>query len=237
MGNISLKGPFLNSKQQPLNTAKQNAVIQNLSKHIKNNTAVDVHIIDTLGYETSLIRGASLGGKGIDAAKDKVKLHLNIDDVQTKEDACWFAYSSPYVAEGKTGLYSMPQIGDTVQLYIPNHREEEAFVRSSLREGGNLRSWETPSVKYWGNPFGKELKFSGNELRMTAQENHVFMKLHDNEGIELHSKDANVLHTFGKRVERLINQGRNMEWEDISEAGEAPACFLWRLVRGATITV
>ncbi|CAH8244590.1 EndoU domain-containing protein [Paenibacillus melissococcoides] len=140
------------------------------------------------------IRGASLAGKVIDAAKDKVKLHLNIDDVQTKEEACWFPYSSPYVAGGKTGLYSMPQIGDSVQLYIPNHREEEAFVRSSFREGGNSPKLSNPSVKYWGNPFGKELKFNGNELRMTAQENHVFMKLHDNEGIELHSKDAIVLH-------------------------------------------
>ncbi|MFL1676359.1 contractile injection system protein, VgrG/Pvc8 family [Paenibacillus thiaminolyticus] len=141
------------------------------------------------------IRGASLAGKVIDAAKDKVKLHLNIDDVQTKEDAYWFPYSSPYVAEGKTGLYCMPQIGDTVQLYIPNHREEEAFVRSSFREGGNSPKLSNPDVKYWGNPFGKELKFNGNELRMTAQENHVFMKLHDNEGIELHSKDAIVVHS------------------------------------------
>ncbi|WCF08122.1 contractile injection system protein, VgrG/Pvc8 family [Paenibacillus thiaminolyticus] len=140
------------------------------------------------------IRGISLAGKVIDAVKDKVKLHLNIDDVQTKEDACWFPYSSPYVAEGKTGLYCIPQIGDTVQLYIPNHREEEAFVRSSLRQGGNSPKLGNPGVKYWGNPFGKELRFSGNELRMTAQENHVFMKLHDTEGIELHSKEAIVLH-------------------------------------------
>ncbi|BFH71439.1 hypothetical protein J27TS7_32090 [Paenibacillus dendritiformis] len=140
------------------------------------------------------IQGASLAGKVIDAAKDKVKLHLNIDDVQRKEDACWFSYSSPYMAEGKTGLYCMPQIGDSVQLYIPNPREEEAFVRSSLREGGNSPKLGNPGVKYWGNPLGKEIKFSGNELRMTAQENHVFVKLHDNEGIELHSKDAIVLH-------------------------------------------
>ncbi|WCR26049.1 hypothetical protein L3476_22615 [Paenibacillus thiaminolyticus] len=141
------------------------------------------------------IRGASLAGKVIDAAKDKVKLHLNIDDVQTKEDAYWFPYSSPYVAGGKTGLYGMPQIGDSVQLYIPNYREEEAFVRSSLREGGNSPKLGNPSVKYWGNPFGKEIKFNGNELRMTAQENHIFMKLHETEGIELHSKDAIFLHS------------------------------------------
>ncbi|WP_242069479.1 contractile injection system protein, VgrG/Pvc8 family, partial [Paenibacillus dendritiformis] len=141
------------------------------------------------------IRGASLAGKVIDAAKDKVKIHLNIDDVQTKEDACWFPYSSPYVAEGKTGLYCMPQIGDSVQLYIPNYREEEAFVRSSFRQEGNSPKLGNPSVKYWGNPLGKEIKFSGNELRMTAQENHVFVKLHDNKGIELHSKDAIVVHS------------------------------------------
>ncbi|WP_052516570.1 contractile injection system protein, VgrG/Pvc8 family [Paenibacillus popilliae] len=140
------------------------------------------------------IRGASLEGKVIDAAQDKVKLHLNIDDVQTQEDACWFPYSSPYVTGGKTGLYCMPQIGDSVQLYVPNHREEESFVRSSLRQEGNSPKLEQPNEKYWGNPSGKEIKFSGNELRMTAQEEHVFVKLHESEGIELHSQDAIILH-------------------------------------------
>lgn len=55
LGNISLKGPFLNNNRQPLTTAQQEAVIKNLTKHVNNNTAVDVHIIDTLGLESNVI--------------------------------------------------------------------------------------------------------------------------------------------------------------------------------------
>ncbi|MFD3257538.1 hypothetical protein ACE3MQ_02875 [Paenibacillus lentus] len=69
LGNISLKGTFLNSKQQPLNPAQQQAVIQNLTKPIKNNTAVDVHIIDTLGWSKEVVTGLK------EALKDsKVKI-------------------------------------------------------------------------------------------------------------------------------------------------------------------
>lgn len=63
LGNISLKGPFLNSKQEPLNLAQQNAVIENLKKHIKHNTAVDVHIVDTLGLNKNVVNGLKEGLK------------------------------------------------------------------------------------------------------------------------------------------------------------------------------
>lgn len=145
------------------------------------------------------ICGSSLEGKVIDVAKDKVKVHLKIDSSQAKEDACWFPYSSPYVGGGTTGFYSMPQIGDTVLLYFPNIHEDEAFARTSIRHGGNSPKLESPGVKYWGNPFGKEIKFGRNELAITAQDQHVFIKLNNINGIELHSKDAMFLHT-GKDI-------------------------------------
>ncbi|MFK0522831.1 WXG100 family type VII secretion target [Paenibacillus illinoisensis] len=63
LGNISLKGPFLNARQEPLNLAQQNAVIENLKKHIKHNTAVDVHIVDTLGLNKDVVKGLKNGLK------------------------------------------------------------------------------------------------------------------------------------------------------------------------------
>ena len=57
LGNVSLKGPFLNSKQQPLTPVQQEAVIKSLTKHINHNTAVDVHIIDTLGLNQEVVKG------------------------------------------------------------------------------------------------------------------------------------------------------------------------------------
>ncbi|SCY35841.1 WXG100 family type VII secretion target [Paenibacillus polysaccharolyticus] len=63
LGNISLKGPFLNARQEPLNVDQQNAVIENLKKHIKHNTAVDVHIVDTLGLNKEVVNGLKEGLK------------------------------------------------------------------------------------------------------------------------------------------------------------------------------
>lgn len=55
LGDVSLKGPFLNNNRQPLTSAQQEAVIKNLTKHINNNMAVDAHIIDTLGLDAKVI--------------------------------------------------------------------------------------------------------------------------------------------------------------------------------------
>lgn len=63
LGNISLKGPFLNARQEPLNVNQQNAVIENLKKHIRHNTAVDVHIVDTLGLNKEVVNGLKEGLK------------------------------------------------------------------------------------------------------------------------------------------------------------------------------
>lgn len=61
LGNISLKGPFLNAQKQPLTQVQQQAVIKNLQKHINTNTAVDVHIIDTLGLNDDVINALQEG--------------------------------------------------------------------------------------------------------------------------------------------------------------------------------
>lgn len=61
LGNISLKGPFLNAQKQPLTQVQQQAVIKNLQKHISTNTAVDVHIIDTLGLSNDVINALQDG--------------------------------------------------------------------------------------------------------------------------------------------------------------------------------
>ncbi|MCM3340840.1 contractile injection system protein, VgrG/Pvc8 family [Paenibacillus sp. MER TA 81-3] len=142
------------------------------------------------------ICGASLEGKIIDVTKDKVQVHLNIDSAQAKQEACWFPYSSVYTAEGNSGFYCMPQMGDAVQVYFPSRQEEEAVALNSVRRGGrDSPKMANPGVKYWGTNFGKEVKFGSNDLVLTAKENHVFVKMDEHEGIEIHSKQAIVFHT------------------------------------------
>ena len=56
LGNVSLKGPFLNASKEPLTVAQQQGVIKSLQKHISNNTAVDAHIIDALGLNDDIVQ-------------------------------------------------------------------------------------------------------------------------------------------------------------------------------------
>ncbi|RNB62105.1 hypothetical protein EDM57_00020, partial [Brevibacillus gelatini] len=138
------------------------------------------------------ICGAALEGRIIDVRKDTVKIHLDIDPQQPKATASWFPYSTFYTAEGNSGFYCMPQLGDAVKLYFSTPEEEGAMAISSVRKGGgSTAKTGNPGIKYWGTNFGKELMMGGKELVLTAKESEegqIFIKLHEEDGIEIHSE-------------------------------------------------
>ncbi|NTU21984.1 hypothetical protein HPY28_16775 [Brevibacillus sp. HB1.2] len=137
------------------------------------------------------ICGAALEGKIIDIQKDTVKIHLDIDQKQPKAEASWFPYATVYSAEGNSGFHCMPQMGDSVKLYFSTPDEEGAMAVSSVRKGGgSTAKTGNPGIKYWGTNFGKELMMGGKELVLTAKESkegNIFIKLHEEDGIEIHS--------------------------------------------------
>ncbi|WP_139488159.1 contractile injection system protein, VgrG/Pvc8 family [Brevibacillus dissolubilis] len=143
------------------------------------------------------LTGASLEGKVIEISKDTIKVHLDIDKEQNKSKACWFPYSTFYSAEGNSGWYCMPQLGDSVKLYLPSHREEEAIANSSVRKGGGSQpKTSDPGTKYIGTDKGKELKMAGKELMLSAlasKQGNIFIKLNEDTGVEVHSLKPMVI--------------------------------------------
>lgn len=134
------------------------------------------------------ICGASLEGKVIEVMGDQVRVHLSIDEQQNKSEASWFPYDTGFSAEGHTGWYVMPELGDTVQLQFPNERESEGFVKSSIRRSKSSTPKLTdPDVKYWGTNRGKELKLSPSEVLVTAKMNKVYIQL-DQNGVQVQSE-------------------------------------------------
>ncbi|MGG1158451.1 hypothetical protein ABE237_20520 [Brevibacillus formosus] len=137
------------------------------------------------------ICGAALEGKIIDIQKDTVKIHLDIDPKQPKAEASWFPYATVYSAEGNSGFHCMPQMGDSVKLYFSTPDEEGAMAVSFVRKGGgSTAKTGNPGIKYWGTNFGKELMMGGKGLVLTAKESkegNIFIKLHEEDGIEIHS--------------------------------------------------
>jgi hypothetical protein len=139
------------------------------------------------------IVGLSIEGRVLEVAKDTVKVQLEIDAEQKAEEAWWFPYSSVYTAEGNSGWYCMPEIDDYVRIYFPAKKEEEAVAVNSARKDSNpsdKNKLEDPDIKYFRTKSGKELMFSPSEIIVTGKDNEIFLRLNDEDGIEIYSKKA-----------------------------------------------
>ncbi|MCX7748283.1 MAG: contractile injection system protein, VgrG/Pvc8 family [Clostridia bacterium] len=136
----------------------------------------------------TLISGVSVEGKVIDIHEDHIRVHLEIDYSQNKEEAYWFPYSTFYTAEGNTGWYCMPELDDSVKLYFPTHEEDEGVIINSIRKGTTgADKIHNPDIKYFRTKFGKEILFSEKEIIITAKDGEVLMRLNEDEGIEVFS--------------------------------------------------
>jgi len=136
-----------------------------------------------------LLAGVSIEGTVLAIQKDQVQLHLSIDSEQKKEEATWFSLATPYSAEGHSGFYSPPEEGDQVHLLFPTSQETAAFVRQSVRKSGDTNPKTADSkTAYWGTAKGKHLKFDPQSVELTATEGAVFLQLHQESGITIHSK-------------------------------------------------
>ena len=112
--------------------------------------------------------GLSLYGEVIRIIGDRVQMELYIEDGPIKpESSCPFPLATSYVAEGHSGLYLMPEIGDTVELYIPGSRESKEYVRTEVPEGKRSVSGGTQH-KMWGHPDGPSIGMSSDEVTVQA---------------------------------------------------------------------
>lgn len=158
----------------------------------------------------SELTGASVQGKVIDVAKDTVKVHLEIDPVQNKSEAHWFPYASVYTAEGNSGWYCMPELGDHVRVYFPSNKEEEGTASSSVRQDNSEQETNKlgdPNYKYFRTASGKEIMMGPNEVTISAKDGEVFIKLNEQDGIEIVSakgiqliSDQDIVLDAGKKL-------------------------------------
>ncbi|WP_129599955.1 hypothetical protein [Anaerophilus nitritogenes] len=145
------------------------------------------------------IKGVSIDGKVLAREKDKLKLHLSIDTTQSINQANWYQLDTSYTTEGKTGFYSTPQIGDSVNLYIKGTDEREAYVKSVNRlDGEENPKVQDPSTKYYGTIHGKEMKLGSKELSFSTVENVLYIKMADETGVEVTSNNDIQIKTENK---------------------------------------
>ncbi|MGP0576971.1 DNA/RNA non-specific endonuclease [Paenibacillus peoriae] len=144
-------------------------------------TEQDIHYAR---YENDQVTGISLTGTVLKVQQDFVQLQLDIDPKQDTAKACWFPVATRYVAEEHSGWYDMPEIGEQVELYLPAHLEQDAYVTDSLRQQRHTNG--QPNVKVWQHVQGSGVEMSEQELTLSTS-GEFSITLHESSGITIDS--------------------------------------------------
>ncbi|MGO4532499.1 hypothetical protein AB4Z30_25735, partial [Paenibacillus sp. 2TAF8] len=146
--------------------------------------------------------GLSLYGEVTWVIGDHVQIQLPIDEGPMAQGAaCPYPVAPAYAAEGHSGLYIMPEIGDTVELYFPSSLESGAYIRHSISEGKRSANGGTDH-KVWGHPAGSSIGMSPEEVTLQARSG-LSITLND-QGVVLNSpgnlsiQGSNILLAAGK---------------------------------------
>lgn len=140
--------------------------------------------IKTLPVIHSELTGCSFDATIIDVRKDKVQVEIAQDEWKAADGKKWFLYSTVYSSADGTGWYCMPEIGDSVRLYVPE-KEEDSFVISAVhKETDSAR--QNPDYKSFKTKYNKEILFTPDSILMTNNQG-MMVELNDSEGITITS--------------------------------------------------
>ena len=133
----------------------------------------------------SLLSGAIIEGEVLDVKDEKIKLHLDIDESQSKDEACWFNYAP----ETCNIMYSMPKIGARVGLYFPDEVASEPKVINALRKNreSNNNISDT-SKRYLCAENNKSMEIFPDAISFKGSETgDLSISFDDNVGVKLSS--------------------------------------------------
>ncbi len=141
-----------------------------------------------------------IGGKSFDAVvtdvqKDRVQVEIAGDEWEAADGRKWFLYSTVYSSPDGTGWYCMPEIGDSVRLYVPE-REEDSFILSAVHKETDT-SRQNPDYKSFKTRYGKELLFTPDTILFTNNQG-MLVEMNDREGISIVSDKDVVIEAADK---------------------------------------
>lgn len=142
------------------------------------------------------LKGISIEGKVLAVRQDRIRVHLSIDNEQKEEEAYWYVFGTPYTSEGQTGWYIMPEVGTSVQLYMPTQDEASGYMMGVNRlDGEENPKVQNPNHKYLGTIDGKEMKLTPEGITFTATQGSLYMELDEQDGITMNSSTDIKLYT------------------------------------------
>ena len=137
----------------------------------------------------SLISGCSFEASVRDIKQDLVQIAVHEDENTKQEITKWFKYSTVYSTPDGTGWYCMPEVGDTVRLYIPGECENDGYVISSVHLDASGGDRNNPDHKSIMNKYRKEILFTPDKLVLTNNKG-ISIEIIDNEWVSIISNKA-----------------------------------------------
>ncbi|WP_252238388.1 phage baseplate assembly protein V [Clostridium sp. VAP51] len=139
----------------------------------------------------SLLSGASVDGKVLAVKEELVKIHLNIDENQSEEEAFWFRYAPP----SANIMYAMPSIGESVRLYFPSAGNDEPIITGCVRRNGETS--DTTS-RYFQTEHGSEIAILPGALNIKGgSKEPLSINFEDESGVTLTSPTGLNLNAGG----------------------------------------
>ena len=127
------------------------------------------------------LKGLVLTGKVLETRQEMVKLHLDIDEEQTAEEA----YEFPWKPITGNLLYCMPEKGTKAAIYFDKNEEDNISVIYSIRENGEeCADLVDYNNRYFTTDHQKRLYLKPSEMGLLNMEN---------QNAEISMKDGTVL--------------------------------------------
>lgn len=128
--------------------------------------------------------GLSITGTVLERQAELLRLHLDIDEEQKREEAYFYTW----LPDTGNIMYSMPQPGTKVSLYMQNDDEHSAICINQIRENGSVcEQTQNPVHQYLTTEDGKSISMKPETLELSALTTGTSISLDDNSGMTLSS--------------------------------------------------
>lgn len=149
------------------------------------------------------LQGVSLPGVVREVKKDRIRLHLDIDEKGSGEKLHWYPWH-------RNDWFCMPEIGSKAMLYIPMKDESSAFVTDIIRMDGESNSQsQNPDEKCFETKSGKGMMMKPQSISFQASGSKISVRLSDRSGVKVRSSKGIQIHSG----ESFHCRSRNMNIE------------------------
>lgn len=128
-------------------------------------------------YDNEKLKGISIMGTVKDVQRNKVQVELANNAAGGQEGRRWFAYSTMAASPDGSGWYAMPQAGETVRLFCPDGKEQNAYTITCIVANGSsdktvIQDWDIQALF---GPDGSQVCFTENGVMMKGGSSEVIL--------------------------------------------------------------